>query len=182
MHIKAHGKSNPRIRHTAARTTTWIIILLLKAKMRLTHPPRSTWIISLTRAFQPAILICLSVEARRLHLPWLPPKWRRRCMYPLPPPNSFYLPTTLWEGQQRTVDACPRWVQWHTGSLPECWSLGFMVIPWKKYVPPTVQGRRRGGPVSIFLMENILSMERQRFSGYPSEIPHTACISPSRLG
>ena len=42
------------------------------------------------------------------------------CMYPLPPPNSFHLPTTLWEGQQRTVDACPRWVQWHTGSLPEC--------------------------------------------------------------
>ena len=101
MHIKAHGKSNPRIRHTAARTTTWMIIHLLKAKMRLTHPPRATWIISLTRAFQPAILICLSVEARRLHLPWLPPKWRRRCKYafthsPLRTPSIFqpYMGTT----------------------------------------------------------------------------------------
>ena len=105
--IIAFLEVNMRLTHPP-RTTTWIIILLLKAKMRLTHPPRSTWIISLTRAFQPAILICLSVEARRLHLPWLPPKWRRRCMYPLPPPNSFHLPTTLWEGQQRAVDACLR--------------------------------------------------------------------------
>ena len=58
----------------------------------------------------------------------------------------FHLPTTLWEGQRRTVDACPRWVQWRTGSLPECCSLGFMVIPWKIYLTPTAKGRRRGGP------------------------------------